>query len=60
MSLTERIAALEAELNAATARTADEVEQFRVAMLGRNGVSPLCSRISSKWPPRRNALLANA
>jgi hypothetical protein len=29
--------ALEAELKAATARTADEVERFRVAMLGRNG-----------------------
>ncbi|HOZ40788.1 MAG: phenylalanine--tRNA ligase subunit alpha [Flavobacteriales bacterium] len=37
MSLLDRITALEAELNAATARTADEVEQFRVAMLGRNG-----------------------
>ena len=37
MSLLDRITALEAELNAATARTAEEVEQFRVAMLGRNG-----------------------
>lgn len=37
MSLTERIAALEAELESATARTAEEVEKFRVAMLGRNG-----------------------
>lgn len=37
MSLTERIAALEAELENAKARTADEVEKFRVAMLGRNG-----------------------
>jgi hypothetical protein len=33
MSLTERIAALEAELENATARTAEEVERFRVAML---------------------------
>ncbi len=37
MSLTDRIEALEAELAHATARTADEVERFRVAMLGRNG-----------------------
>ncbi|HEX2615985.1 MAG TPA: phenylalanine--tRNA ligase subunit alpha [Flavobacteriales bacterium] len=37
MSLTERITALEAELKAAAASTADEVERFRVAMLGRNG-----------------------
>jgi phenylalanyl-tRNA synthetase alpha chain len=37
MSLLERVAALEAELKNAQARTADEVEQFRVAMLGRNG-----------------------
>ena len=37
MSLTERIAALEAEVSKAQARTADEVERFRAAMLGRNG-----------------------
>ncbi|MBV6404121.1 MAG: phenylalanine--tRNA ligase subunit alpha [Flavobacteriales bacterium] len=37
MSLLERIAALEAELRAATAGTADEVERFRIAFLGRNG-----------------------
>ncbi len=37
MSLLERVAALEAEVEKAKARTADEVEQFRVAMLGRNG-----------------------
>lgn len=37
MSLTERIAALEAEVEHAKARTAEEVERFRVAMLGRNG-----------------------
>lgn len=37
MSLIERVAALEAEVSAAQARTADEVEKFRVAMLGRNG-----------------------
>ena len=37
MSLTERIAALEEEVRTAAARTADEVERFRVAMLGRNG-----------------------
>ncbi len=37
MSLTERIAALEEEIRTSAARTADEVERFRVAMLGRNG-----------------------
>ncbi|HRH37333.1 MAG TPA: phenylalanine--tRNA ligase subunit alpha, partial [Flavobacteriales bacterium] len=37
MSLIDRITALEAELEKAEARTADEVERFRVAMLGRNG-----------------------
>lgn len=37
MSLLERVAALEAELEKAKARTAEEVEQFRVGMLGRNG-----------------------
>jgi phenylalanyl-tRNA synthetase alpha chain len=37
MSLAERIAALEEEVRNATARTADEVERFRVAMIGRNG-----------------------
>ncbi|MFN3875398.1 MAG: phenylalanine--tRNA ligase subunit alpha [Flavobacteriales bacterium] len=37
MSLSDRIAALEAELEKAQARTAEEVERFRVAMLGRNG-----------------------
>jgi phenylalanyl-tRNA synthetase alpha chain len=37
MSLIERVAALEAEVAKAQARTADEVEKFRVAMLGRNG-----------------------
>ena len=37
MSLTERIAALEEEVRTAAARTADEVERFRVVMLGRNG-----------------------
>lgn len=37
MSLTERIAALEEEIRTTAARTADEVERFRVAMLGRNG-----------------------
>lgn len=37
MSLLERVSAVEAELKSAQARTADEVEQFRVAMLGRNG-----------------------
>ncbi len=37
MSLIERVAALEAELKNAQARTADEVERFRVAMLGKNG-----------------------
>jgi phenylalanyl-tRNA synthetase alpha chain len=37
MSIFERIAALEAELAKAEARTADEVERLRVAMLGRNG-----------------------
>ncbi len=37
MSLSERIAALEEEVRTAAARTADEVERFRVAMLGRNG-----------------------
>ncbi|MFT3884490.1 MAG: phenylalanine--tRNA ligase subunit alpha [Flavobacteriales bacterium] len=35
--MTERIAALEAELRSAVANTAEEVERFRVAMLGRNG-----------------------
>lgn len=37
MSLAERIARLEAEVAQAQARTAEEVERFRVAMLGRNG-----------------------
>lgn len=37
MSLTERIVALEAALEKARATTAEEVENFRVAMLGRNG-----------------------
>jgi phenylalanyl-tRNA synthetase alpha chain len=37
MSLLERVAALEAEVEKATARTAEEVERFRVGMLGRNG-----------------------
>ena len=37
MSLQERIAALEAELQAATADTAEAVERFRIAFLGRNG-----------------------
>ncbi|MEZ4739152.1 MAG: phenylalanine--tRNA ligase subunit alpha [Flavobacteriales bacterium] len=37
MSLIERVTALEAEVEKAKARTAEEVEQFRVAMLGRNG-----------------------
>jgi phenylalanyl-tRNA synthetase alpha chain len=37
MSLLERVAALEAEVKQATAKTAEEVERFRVAMLGRNG-----------------------
>lgn len=37
MSLLERVSALEAEMEKAKARTAEEVEQFRVAMLGRNG-----------------------
>lgn len=37
MSLLERVSALEAEMAKAKARTAADVEQFRVAMLGRNG-----------------------
>ena len=37
MSLIDRIAALEAEVEKAKSRTAEEAEQFRVAMLGRNG-----------------------
>ncbi len=37
MSLTERMEALEAEVKNAVAAKADEVERFRVAMLGRNG-----------------------
>ncbi|MBK9176317.1 MAG: phenylalanine--tRNA ligase subunit alpha [Flavobacteriales bacterium] len=37
MSLAERIAQLEAEVAQAQARTAEEAERFRVAMLGRNG-----------------------
>lgn len=37
MSLTERIAAIEEALENAKATTAEEVERFRVAMLGRNG-----------------------
>lgn len=37
MSLKERIEQLEAEVAAAVARSADEVERFRVATLGRNG-----------------------
>jgi len=37
MSLLERVSAVEAELKSAQARTAEEVERFRVAMLGRNG-----------------------
>jgi phenylalanyl-tRNA synthetase alpha chain len=38
MSLKEKIERLEAEIAEAKARTAEEVEQFRIAMLGRNGV----------------------
>ncbi len=37
MNIEERIAALEAEVAAAVATNADEVERFRVATLGRNG-----------------------
>ncbi len=37
MSLIDRITSLEAEVEKAQARTAEEVERFRVAMLGRNG-----------------------
>ncbi len=37
MSLREKIESLEAEVAAAMARSADEVEKFRVATLGRNG-----------------------
>lgn len=37
MNLLERITALEAELQAATADTAEAVERFRIAYLGRNG-----------------------
>lgn len=37
MSLNDRINELEEQLAKAQARTADEVERFRVAMLGRNG-----------------------
>lgn len=37
MSLQERIVALEAEVKAATADTAEAVERFRIAYLGRNG-----------------------
>jgi phenylalanyl-tRNA synthetase alpha chain len=37
MSLKEKIEALEAEVAAAMARSAEEVEKFRVATLGRNG-----------------------
>lgn len=37
MKLIDRVAALEAEMEKAQAGTADEVEQFRIAMLGRNG-----------------------
>ena len=37
MSLIDRIAGLEDEVTKAQARTAEEVERFRVAMLGRNG-----------------------
>lgn len=37
MSLREKIEALEAEVAAAMARSAEEVERFRVATLGRNG-----------------------
>ncbi|MCB0787103.1 MAG: phenylalanine--tRNA ligase subunit alpha, partial [Flavobacteriales bacterium] len=40
MSLKERIEALEAEVAAAAASTAEEVERFRIAMLGRNGSIP--------------------
>ena len=37
MKLIDRVTALEAEMQKAQARTADGVEQFRIAMLGRNG-----------------------
>lgn len=37
MSLTDRIAQLEAEIATAQAANPDEVERFRIAMLGRNG-----------------------
>ena len=51
MSLLERVSAVEAELKSAQARTADEVEQFRVAMLGRNGtVTTLFEEFKGKAP----------
>lgn len=37
MSLADRIAALEEQVRAAVASTAEEAERFRVSMLGRNG-----------------------
>ena len=37
MSLLDRVAALEAEVNKAIATTTAEVEQLRIALLGRNG-----------------------
>lgn len=37
MNLIDRMAALEAALDKATAHSAEEVERFRVSMLGRNG-----------------------
>ena len=57
MSLTERIARLEEELANAEARTADEVERFRVAMLGRNGaVTELFEAFKSVAAEEKRAL----
>ncbi len=57
MSLLERIAALEAELRTASAATAEEVERFRIALLGRNGsVTALFDAFKQVSPEEKRTL----
>ncbi len=57
MSLTDHIAALEAEVQAATAGTADELERLRVALLGRSGsITALFDDFKQVAPEEKRAL----
>lgn len=57
MSLTDRIVALEAEVRAATAGNADELERLRVALLGRNGsITGLFDAFKQVAPEEKRAL----